>query len=237
MSVFYGEMAEPSDPTRLPAIVTIDEGSIRLATDQTELGEWKLTEVQVGDRGEGSVLLEVEGDELILFLQDQPRFLAETAPFRWRKDRRPPAKAAARASAKAAPKPPPRRAERPVAETGAVAYREVVEPATPRRPAEPKPPGRPAVAARAAGRRGLGALRRRWAIWVPVVLFAAGVAFAPGLVTAVFLLAGTLVLALGGLALADVSLAVRIPAPLTPLRLVAIGAALAAIGIGVDLVR
>lgn len=221
MSVFRGEMAQPSDPQRLPAVVTIDEGSIRLETGRTELGEWNLHQVVLGERDDG-VLLQVEGDELILFLEDRPRFLAETAPFRMLTERR---RVARLMTA-------PKRERRPKA------ARKIAVKAAPPEPVQPTVPleRKPSVIAGGA-RRLVRLLQPYWPIWVGIVAFGLGVAFAPGLVTMVFLLAGVLVLAFGGLATSDTGLAVKIPSPFTPLRLIIVGGALATVGVLVDIVR
>ncbi len=82
MPVYFGEMQIPDEPSVLPAAVTIEQGTIRLTSGRTELGSWKLYEVAIRPRDEGSVVFSADGEELILRLNEHDSFLAETAPYR-----------------------------------------------------------------------------------------------------------------------------------------------------------
>lgn len=210
MPIFYGELQERTDTQRLPAVVTVENGSIRLVSGRTELGEWQLSQVAVEQYTDQSVLFRADDDELILFLSEQDRFLAETTPVRRaepKKERRRPTHPAFRKDQGDA-----------VQELREDVDREVAGIVGEVRHLLSLIPGGPPM-------------------WIGLGVFLLLLIFLPAVLAGIGLIGGVLGLGLGALAYADTNIALRIPDPFTPQLLLGLGALLLALGVVVWVVR
>ena len=202
MPVFYGELQVEGDTQRLPAVVTIDKGLLRLQSGRAALGEWKLYQIGLEPYTDRSVLLAAEDERLVLFLDDHDGFMRETEHFRNNPDRRRSREKLHPAFAQQQEEESLKDLTDEVREDFAREVNPIVDEA--RDMLEAIEPGPPLYIA-------LGVLFLLL-IFLPGVL--AGIA---GLVAVVALIAG-------GLAFADSKIAVRIPDPFTPTNLIIVGA-------------
>lgn len=208
MTVFYGELQERRSAGRLPAVVTLDRGLLRLASGETELGEWKLHEVAITEYTASSILLRAGDSELVLFLSEHHRFLAETERFRRPEPKRRPTHPAFRKEPDETP-----------ADLRAEMSREVTSISEEIKDflnwiTSVGPP-----------------------LWIALGAFVVAVVVIPQLVVGALLVGGVLALAAGALAYVDTRTAVRLPDALTPPRLVGLGGVLVVLGIVVSVVR
>lgn len=210
MPVFFGELQEPGDDQRLPAVVTIDQSMIRLTSGQIELGEWKLAQV-VFDTYDDRVDLTAEGERLMLYLAEHDRFVALTAPYQRSAGER-----------RRSSMHPAFRKE----EEGPTLTEELREDVS-----------REVSSVVDEARDLAGLVKPGPPLWIGLGVLLLLIVFLPGLVTSVSLLVGILALLAGGAGYAETRVATRIPEPLNPIRLLVIGAALVALAIVVAIVR
>lgn len=211
MAVFFGEMQHLDHPTTMPAVVTVDKGSIKLASGRTQLGEWKLYQVVIEERDAESVTFRADEEALILKLKEHDSFLAETAAYR-RNEKR-------------AQRLPTHEAFRKEPE-GPTLGEEIRDDVT-----------REVSSVVDEVKDLFGMIKVGPPLWIGLAVFLILLIFLPSLVIGVVFLVGVVALAVGAIAHADSSVALKIPGDLTPTRLVAIGAVLVGVGILLFLIR
>lgn len=211
MAVFFGEMQTRSDAKRMKAVVTVDRGNIRLASGTTDLGEWPLSRVRLEEYTDISVLMAVEDEELILFLDEKERFAGEVGRYLKKPEQE-----------RRRPTHPAFRRNEPEGPTLGEELKDDVSREMSPIISEAKgwldqiPRGRPLI---------IGAL----VFLVLLIVFPQPIAF-------VTLVGGTFALLAGGLAYADDRLALKIPDPVTPVQLVAGGGLALAVGLVILLI-
>jgi hypothetical protein len=211
MPVYTGELSERRDPKRLPAVVTVDRGLLLITSGRVEIGQWKMTDVRLEEYTKGSVLLQVGDEELILFLDEHARFLADTAPYRRKPDER-----------RRGPSHPAFQKGDEGPTLGEELKKDV---------------GREVSSVVDEARHLLGFIKPGPPLWIGLGVFVLAVIVLPGLVTGLLLLSGVLALAVGAVANAEAKLAVRIPDPFTPTLLMAVGGLLILLGLVVAILR
>jgi hypothetical protein len=209
--VFFGELQEPGDDQRLPAVVTIDQSMIRLTSGQIELGEWKLAQVVI-DAHDDRVDLTAEGERLMLYLAEHERFVALTAPYQRSSGER----------RRSSMHPAFRKDE----EAGPTLTEELREDVS-----------REVSSVVDEARDLAGLVKPGPPLWIGLGVLLLLIVFLPRLVTTVSLLVGILALLAGGAGYAETRVATRIPEPLNPIRLLVIGGAMVALAIVVAIVR
>jgi len=198
MAVFFGEMQTRSDAKRMKAVITVDRGTIRLASGTTELGEWPLSRVRLEEYTDVSVLMSVEDEELILFLDEKERFAGEVGRYlrKPEEERRRPTHPAFRRN----------------------------EPQGPSLGEELKDDVSREMAPIIAEAKGwLDRIPRGRPLLIGGIVFLVLLIIFPQPIAFVTLIGGTLALLAGGLAYSDDRLALKIPDPVTPVQLVAAG--------------
>jgi hypothetical protein len=208
--VFFGELQEPGDDQRLPAVVTIDQSMIRLTSGQIELGEWKLAQVVI-DAHDDRVDLTAEGERIMLYLAEHERFVALTAPYQRSAGER-----------RRSSMHPAFRKE----EEGPTLTEELREDVS-----------REVSSVVDEARDLAGLVKPGPPLWIGLGVLLLLIVFLPRLVTSVSLLGGILALLVGGAGYAEARVATRIPEPLNPIRLLVIGGVLVALAIVVAIVR
>jgi hypothetical protein len=211
MAVFFGEMQHLDHPTSMPAVVTIEKGTIRLASGKTQLGEWKLYQVVIRERDADSVTFRADDEELILKLKEHQSFLAETAAYRRNENR--------------AARQPTHEAFRKEPE-GPTLGEEIRDDVT-----------REVSSVADEVKELLGMVKVGPPLWIALAVFILGVVFLPSLIIGLVFLVGVIALAVGAIAHADSSIALRLPGDLTATRLVAVGVILIAVGIVLFVIR
>lgn len=210
MAVFFGEMHEPGDETLIPAVVTVDKGSIQIRSGKTELGEWKFYEVSIDERDSESVSLKVDGEELILKLKEHESFLAETEPFRRKEPRRQLEHEAFRVPAPEGPSLIDEITEDVGKEVSGVA--DEMKDLLARVPRGP-------------------------ALWVGLAVFLVAAIFLPGALVGVLFAVGIAGLVLGAISYVERTVEHRLPGSLTGARLLAVGTIAVGLGLVVAIIR
>lgn len=214
MPTYFGKMREPNAEELMPAMVTVERGTIRLVSGQTPLGEWKMQQVVLRDRGDGEVSFQADGDEIVLVLKEHDDFLAETGTTQRQ----------AREERRGYVHPAFRKEDSEIGPgLGEELRRDVIKEAT-------------GVADEI---KELGRLltRSQGLLWGTVAVLVLLVIFVPAVVVGIGLGGGLLLLIVGAIAYADDNLAVKIPDPLTPVTLIAAGVVLVVLGLVVALIR
>jgi hypothetical protein len=213
MAVFFGEMQAKSDPKRMKAVVTVDRGNLRLVSGTTELGEWPLHTMRLEEYTERSVLMAVEDEELILFLDDHQKFVGEVGRYIKKPGdrRREPTHPAFRQDA---------------ADDGPSLSEELKDDVS-----------REMAPIMAEARHLIDQIPRGTPLYVGIGVFLVLLVFLPVVITFTTLIGGAVLLLVGGLAYADQKIAVRLPGSFTPAQLVAIGGILLLVGIVVTVIR
>lgn len=206
MAVFFGEMQTKADARRMKAVVTVDRGNIRLASGTNDLGEWSLHKVRLEEYTESSILMAVEDEELILFLDEHQRFVGEIGRF----IKKP-------GSERRRPTHPAFRRDEPAGPTIGEELKDDVS-------REMAPIIREA-------RGWLDAIPRGRPLWIGLGAAVVLYILLPQVIATVALIGGAVALIAGGLAYSDDRLALKIPDPITPVQLVAAGGVAIAIGI------
>lgn len=211
MPVYTGEISERRDPKRIPAVITVDRQSILITSGRVEIGQWRMTEVKLEEYTKGSILMQVGDEELILFIDEHARFLADTAPYRHRPDDR------KRASSHPAFQK---------GDQGPTLGEELRQDV-----------GREVSSVVEEARHLLGMIKPGPPLWIGLGVFALLVIVLPGVLVGLLLLIGVIGLAIGAIANAEAKVAVRIPDPFTPTLLMAIGGLAVLLGLLVAIVR
>ncbi len=245
MGQFSASLKVPGDTSSLPATVDIDEGRLRVASGDHVIGNWALDDINLTPGPEG-VHVSAEGEELILQFSESAAF-EEAAGMNGKK------------SVVSLPKPfklptlsksskhsPPNgsttRPEGTPATTNVdragKAPSPVSKPADQAAAKEPKAPKQPGAIDRAL-ERAENTFGKRLPSWMftrggsLVVIAALVVAvLVPALVSTLLLVAGLILLVLGGVTMLDVVLAARLlKAKVTPTQVLITGGVLVVIGI------
>lgn len=211
MAVFFGEMQHIDHPTTMPATVYVEKGTIRINSGKTQVGEWKLYEVQIEERDPEAITFRADQEELILKLNEHSSFLAETANYRTDTGRT-------------------RRLRTHEAfrkdDEGPTLSEELKEDVTRE------------VSGVAEEIRDLWEMvPRGQPLWIGLGILLLLVIFLPGLVVGLLFAGGVVALLVGAISYAETSLALKLPAALTPVRLIAIGSVCVGAGIVVSLIR
>jgi hypothetical protein len=214
MPVFYGEMQLEGDTQRLPAVVTVDRGQLRLLSGRTEIGEWKMYAIELSEYTEKSVLLAAEDAKLVLFLDDHAKFMSETERYRNAPSRRTREKLH-----------PAFRKEPEEPETMQDLTNEIREDFT-----------REVNPIIAEGRHMLESIEPGPPLYITLGVLLVLLVFLPGVVVAVSAVGAFLALLAGGLSYLDTRTAVRLPGPLTPTNLIIVGVALLALALVTSLI-
>lgn len=213
MAVFFGEMQAMSDPKRMKAVVTLDRGNLRLVSGITELGEWPLHTMRLEEYTDRSVLMAVEDEELILFMDEHPKFVGELG----RHIKKP-------GEGRREPTHPAFRKE--PAEAGPSLTEEFKDDLS-----------REVAPITAEARHLLDSVPRGMPLWIALGVFVILLIFLPVVITVTTLIGGAVLLLVGGLAYADDKIAMRIPDPFTPAQLVLVGGIMLVVGMVVAVVR
>jgi hypothetical protein len=227
MPVFYGHLQLEGDSKRLPAVVKVDMGVLSLASNQTELGQWKVYQVEIADEG-GKIGLIADGEKLHLFLTEHDRFLRETAQYQKTKRKpleklHPAFRKKEEDEAAAQPQTPaPKKERTPIGDRIADLKADVMKEASP-------------IVDEA---KSLYAkINRGPVVWGAAALFILGVIFLPSLIFGILMTVGILAVVVGAAGYVDNNLAVRYPDPFTPTRLMIGGAALLVVAMLLLLIR
>lgn len=210
MPVYFGEMHEPGDDTAIPAVVTVEKGTIQIRSGKTEVGEWKFYEVSIDERDSESVSLKVGGEELILKLREHESFLAETEPFRTKEPRRRLEHEAFRSEVDDGPSLVEELREDVGKEVSSVAEEM---------------------------RSLLDRIPRGPALWVGLAAFLLAVILLPQVVVGILFAVGIAALVLGAISYVERSIEHRLPGSLTGARLLALGTIAVGLGLVVAIVR
>jgi hypothetical protein len=239
MGQFSASLKVPGDTSSLPATVNIDDGRLRVASGDHEIGNWALVDIDLTPGVEG-VHVSAEGEELILQFGDSAAF-EEAAGLNGRKKvavslpksfklpnlaRAPKHVTTARSAIRPDSAPPKPAADKAPAPTKQAAVKET------------KPSKQPGSIDRAL-ERAENAVGSHLPSWVftrggaLVVLASLAVAIIfPTLVSTLLMIAGVVLLVLGGVTMLDVVLAARLlKAKVTPTQTLIVGGVLVLLGV------
>lgn len=195
----------------MPAVITVEKGSIKLASGRTQLGEWKLYQVVIQERDAETITFKADEEELILTLQEHASFLAETEAYR-RNEKRAQRQMTHEAFRKE-PEGPTLGEE--IREDVTREVNSVVDEVKDLfRMVKPGP-----------------------ALWAALAVFILLVVFLPSVIIGALFLIGTIALVVGALSHADSNIALRLPGDFTATRLVALGVILLGLGVILFIVR
>ncbi|HLF43685.1 MAG TPA: hypothetical protein VJA46_09190 [Acidimicrobiia bacterium] len=239
MGQFSASLKVPGDTSSLPATVDIAGGRLRVASGDHEIGNWALVDIDLTPSAEG-VHVSAEGEELILQFSDSAAF-EEAAGLNGRKK-----------LAVSLPKPfkmptlsrapkhvsPARLATHPESAPPQPIAGKAPAPAKTAAVKETKPPKQPGSIDRAL-ERAENAVGSHLPSWVftrggaLVVLASLAVAIIfPTLVSTLLMIAGVVLLVLGGVTMLDVVLAARLlKAKVTPTQTLVVGGVLILLGV------
>jgi hypothetical protein len=243
MGQFSASLKVPGDTSSLPATVDIDDGRLRVASGDHEIGNWALVDIDLTPGPEG-VHVSAEGEELILQFTESAAFeeaaglngdkksiVSLPRPFKLPSLSKTPKHApSARSTTRPEGSPPTPNAEK----TAKLAPTAVGQTAA----KELRPGKQPGSIDRALERaeRTIGGHLPSWVFsrgGALVVLAALAIAIIfPALVSTLLLIAGLLLLVLGGVTMLDVVLAARLlKAKVTPTQTLIGGGILVVIGV------
>ena len=225
MSTFIGQFRMEGDTESLPATVSVSDGMIKLTSRSHVIGEWPVSYLGIRE-SDRAVVLDVEGERVVLDLRDQSGFLTaaglkQPRPNAERTDR----KAGPRSRSSSTPS------------RTATTSRET--------------PARPRTSLRARldqlidevrpdlseVRSKVRSLRGGPALWIGLAVFAAAVIFVPTLVVVVLTIIGTAVTLVATFAYLDDSLRVRFPNRFPPVVVLAAGLAVLTLAVLVAVIR
>lgn len=210
-AVFFGEMQHPDHPTTMPAVVTVDKASIKLASGKTQLGEWKLYQVVISERDSETISFRADDEELLLKLKEHASFLAETEAYRRNE----------------------KRAQRQMTHE---AFRK--EPEGPSLTEEIREDVSREVNSVVDEIKHLaGMVKVGPPLWIALAVFIALVVFLPSVIIGLVFVVGTFALVAGALSHADSNIALRLPGDFTPVRVIALGVILVAVGVVLVILR
>ncbi len=223
MSTFTGQFRMEGDTDSLPAIVSVTEGMIRLTSRSHVIGEWPLSHLGIRE-SDRAVVLDVEGERVVLDLRDRSGFLAATG---LKMPEEEPEHAAGRGRSRSRAKEQTRPESPPAA------------PAKPRRSLRDRldqlidevRPDMSEVRARARSVRGGPA------VWVGLAGFVLAVLFIPTFVVVVLTVVGTAATLVATFAYLDDSLRVRFPNRFPPVVVLAAGLAVLTLAVLVAVIR
>ena len=241
MGQFSASLKVPGDASSLPATVDIDDGRLRVASGDHEIGNWALVDIDLTPGPEG-VHVSAEGEELILQFSESAAFeeaaglnagkksiVSLPKPFKLPSLSKSPKHASVAGSTRpdgVTTKPRTERAAKPAATVEESAVK------------ESKPANGPGPVDRVLERaeKTVGSHLPSWVFTrggALVVL--ASLAFAiifPALVSTLLLIAGLLLLVLGGVTMLDLVLAARLlKAKVTPTQTLIVGGVLVLLGV------
>jgi hypothetical protein len=242
MGQFSASLKVPGDTSSLPATVDIDDGRLRVASGDHEIGNWALVDIDLTPGPEG-VHVSAEGEELILQFSESAAFeeaaglnakkpiVSLPKPFKLPSLSKTPKHAS---TAKSTTRPegsaPKARADKPAKLAPSAIEQNAVR--------ESKPAKQPGSLDRVLERaeKTVGGRLPSWVFTrggALVVLSALAVAIIfPALVSTLLLIAGLLLLVLGGVTMLDVVLAARLlKAKVTPTQTLVGGGILVLIGV------
>lgn len=216
MPTYLGHLIDSESDERLSAVLTIDKGDLTVKVAQSNLGTFKLSQMRIGDEGDGKVWIDSEGERLIFELDSAESFLAETAPYRRGQDR-----------LQRSAEHPAFREDQTTLSDDMKAAREEIQRLSKQAASETK------VELGGVGEelKGLLGLVNGPALWGGVVALILMIIFASGLVVALGLLVALVALVAGAISYADDGFAEKLPAWANPPRLIAIGIVALVIGI------
>jgi hypothetical protein len=243
MGQFSASLKVPGDANALPATVDIDDGRLLVASGDHVIGNWALVDINLTPGPEG-VHVSAEGEELILQFSESAAFeeaaglngakkpvVSKPNPFKMPTLSKSPKHASpARSTTR-----PEGATPKPKVETVAKAASTTVGEAPIKEPKSPKQPG----AIDRALERGEAIFGGHLPSWVfsrgGVLLVVAALAFAiifPTLVSTLLLIAGLILLVLGGVTMLDGVLAGRLlKAKVTPTQTLIVGGVLVLLGV------
>jgi hypothetical protein len=242
MGQFSASLKVPGDESSLPATVDIDEGRMRVASGDHEIGNWALDDIDLTPGPEG-VHVSAEGEELILQFSESAAFEAEAGinakksvvsmpkPFKLPTLSKAPKHSSTNGSA-TRPEGTPAPAVAPTVGNAPAASSAPVEKAALKEPKQPGPID-----------RALEKAEKIFGSWLPgwvftrggavLVLLALALAILfPALVSTLLLIGGLALLVLGGVTMLDVVLAARLlKAKVTPTQTLIVGGVLVGLGV------
>jgi hypothetical protein len=226
MSVFTGEFRMEGDTDSLPATVSVTEGMIKLTSRAHLIGEWPVSYLGIRE-SDRAVVLDVEGERVVLDLRDRPGFIAATGL-----------------------KLPEAREEQGGKRTALLGRREKPETERPEsnKHVEPSTP-RPSLRRRFDAavdeikpdmseiRNRIRALRGGPAVWTAVAVFLLAVIFVPTVVVVLLTIVGTAATLIATFAYLDDSLRVRFPNRYPPVVVLAAGLGVLTLAVLVAIIR
>ncbi|HEU5112947.1 MAG TPA: hypothetical protein VFU96_06475 [Acidimicrobiia bacterium] len=220
MGQFQGSLRLPGDSRPLPATVQLSEGRLQVASGEHVIGDWPVDAIDISHVPEG-IKVKAEGEVLLLELPDRDAFAQAAASQTQKPKRLSVPKRAAKTPAAVSPKP---------AAAKAVKVK-TAKSKTPKVRGESK---LDAFLARAQDRYGAKLpnwVFGRWGIAAAVALVAFCVIFAE-LVSNLLLIAGVIVLLVGGVTMLDSVIARRLlHHKITPIQVVLGGGGIFVVGL------
>lgn len=241
MGQFSASLKVPGDTSSLPATVDIDDGRLRVASGEHVIGNWALVDIDLTPGPEG-VHISAEGEELILLFTESAAF-EEAAGLNGRKKSivslpKPFKLPILSKTPKHASSPTRGASTRPEGAPPRPKAQEVPEPGEQTAARESRPPKQPGSIDRALERaeKTIGSHLPSWVFTrggALVVLAALTVAIRfPPLTSTLLLIAGVVLLVLGGVTMLDVVLAARLlKAKVTPTQTLIGGGVLILLGV------
>lgn len=225
MGQFQGTLRLPGDSRPLPATVRFSEGRLQVASGQHVIGDWPVDAIDITHVPEG-IKVKAEGEVLLLDISDRDAF-AQAAASQTQKPKRltVPKRAAKTPAAKVSPQPAAPKAARV----------KTAKAKTPNVRGESKLDAYMARAQQRYGAKLPNWVFGRWGIAAAVALVAFCVIFAE-LVSNLLLIAGVIVLLVGGVSMLDSVIARRLlHHKITPIQVVLGGGGIFVVGLLVGL--
>jgi hypothetical protein len=220
MGQFQGSLRLPGDSRPLPATVQLRDGRLQISSGDHSIGDWSIDTVDIAQVPEG-IRVKAEGEVLLLDIPDREAFSQAAASY----SPRPKRLARARRSSK--PQPAQSLPSRPAPTK--------VKPDKPAKAAKPKGESRiDQLLAKGKERFGARApdwVFSRWGLAAAVGVIALCVVFAE-LVSNLLLIAGVIVLLIGGVTMLDSVIATRVlHHKVTPIQVVIGGGTIFVVGL------
>ena len=218
MGQFQGSLRLPGDSRPLPATVQLSDGRLQVASGDHVIGDWPVDAIDISHVPEG-IRVKAEGEVLLLDISDRDAF-AQAAASQTQKPKR-----VARVKTPATPKPAktPKAPKTPKVKTPKVE--------APKVPGESRLDVYLAKAQESFGAKLPDWVLGRWGIVAAVALIAIFVIFAE-LVSNLLLIAGVIVLLVGGITMLDSVIAQRLlHHKITPIQVVIGGGGIFVVGL------
>jgi hypothetical protein len=243
MGRFDASLVIPGDSKPLSAIVVIEDGRLRIRTASHDIGDWSLQDVAFTSLPSG-FRMEVEGEELIIELDDHDRFNDDVTANTKKSRRRRRTKDATTTKVSRRPKSPTKSAkDRPAnRESRRATAREGDDAVTPTRTRSESRSREPTKGFGAWLDRVLDRAEKRYGALLPPWVFTRGTAIIlglwlllmllfPSLISTMLLLAGFLAVVFGAVVYTDGALAARVlPGRSTPNHVLIAGVGLVVLG-------